>query len=290
MSRPFAKVLGDPIGHSLSPLIHREAYRELGLDWDFTAQQVPLGQLSSVLADLKSQPGFEDGFACRGLALTMPLKPEARKAAIYVDGLAKLTGVVNTLVPALGDWAGFNTDTAGIVGALRSSGFSSPVPNYMTVILGTGSTAASALAAVRELGAGRIVAVSRSADCRGLIFRAASRMFLDVENLTWNQSDRLLDVLSAASLVISTIPGSAQSALPLPQVDNSAVLMDAVYHPWPTPLAHWAKVCGFGVVPGWEMLLYQAVSQIKLFTGRDVKVESIRTVLMNFLRQGQQRK
>ena len=108
----YCLVLGDPIEHSLSPVIHREAYRVLGLDWEFHPRRLRPEQLADFLAQLD-----ED---CRGLAVTMPLKPQALALATYRDGLAKVTGAVNTLVPGPGGtWAGFNTDVYGIVQAFR---------------------------------------------------------------------------------------------------------------------------------------------------------------------------
>lgn len=281
MTRPFALIVGDPITHSLSPVIHGTAYRELGLDWDFSKRQVSAGgSLAELLGEFRSQPGFEEGTACRGLAVTMPLKPEALAAATYVDGLAKVTGAVNTLVPAIGDWAGFNTDVAGIVGAFREAGFAPQTPGFTAVIFGSGATAASGLAALRELGAARLVIVSRHPQGEGKAFAAAARMHLPVTAVSWQDTAELTAVLEQAALVLSTVPASAQPGLPLPQIDSPAVVLDAVYDPWPSPVVTWARQSAAGVIPGWEMLLYQGIAQVKLFTGQEIAAETIRQALL----------
>lgn len=277
---PFALIVGDPVEHSRSPVIHGTAYREFGLNWEFTKQRVPAGQLAQLLSKLRAQPGFEDGAACRGLAVTMPLKPEALAAATYVDGLAKVTGAVNTLVPAIGDWAGFNTDVAGIVGAFRHAGFDANSTGFTAVVFGSGATAASGLAALRELGAIRLVIVSRQPQVTGKAFAAAQRMRLPVTAVSWQDTVGLVSVLKQAALVLSTVPAVAQEKLPLPRVNSQAMVLDAVYDPWPSPVVTWAKACGANVVPGWEMLLYQGISQVKLFTGREIDAGIIRQTLL----------
>lgn len=279
-TNPFALVVGDPIKHSLSPVIHLAAYRELNLNWDFSRRRVVSGQLTGILNEFRACPGFEEGLACRGLSVTMPLKPEALSAATYADGLAKVTGAVNTLVPAVGDWAGFNTDVAGIVGAFRTGGFSADSHGFTAVIFGSGSTAASALAALRELGANRFVIVSRNTERRGNAFAASQRMRLTVENIAWHETEKLVKVLEDATLIMSTVPASVQSELPLPNAYNQALVLDAAYDPWPTPVITWAKQYAAQTIPGWEMLLYQGISQIKLFTGQEVGPQHIREALL----------
>lgn len=273
---PYGLVIGDPIAHSLSPVIHLAAYRELGLDWDFRKHCVPAGGLADFLAGLDDR--------VRGLAVTMPLKPEALQVAAYVDGLAKVTGAVNTLVPVSGHlWAGFNTDVRGIVQAFRGV-LSGPLPpDSIALIFGSGSTSASALAAFTELGIAQLVVVSRSGSTNAPAAIAAEKMGLELEWLTWDQITQVERVSRQARLLMGTIPAPAQDKLPLENmsINPQAVFMDAAYAPWPTPCAAWAAAGGAQVIPGWEMLLYQGSAQVKLFTGREVTgVEAIRAELM----------
>ena len=274
----YCLVLGDPISHSLSPVIHLAAYRELGLNWDFRRQRVRLGTLKAFLAAADSQ--------LRGLAVTMPLKPEALQAATFADGLAKVTGAVNTLVPAAGgDWTGFNTDVRGIVEAFRHAVAANQETGANAVIFGSGSTAASALAAFTELGSAELTVISRTTTQTGAAFQAAQRMGLSVQAVTWHQAEAVNRALSSAGLVMSTVPAPVQDALPLAQlrINPHAVFLDAAYAPWPTPLASWAGACGAQVIPGWEMLLHQGVAQVKLFTGQDVNAAILRPALLKYV-------
>lgn len=275
---PYCLVLGDPIAHSLSPVIHLAAYRELGLDWDFRRLQVRSGGLKSFLDGADTQ--------LRGLALTMPLKPEALQVATFADGLAKVTGAVNTLVPAAGgDWTGFNTDVRGIVEAFRHGGALTGPSGGSGVIFGSGSTAASGLAAFTELGLTELTVISRTTGQTGAAFQAAQRMGLSVRSVAWHQVEEINPALGAAQLVMSTVPAPAQDTLPLAQLQMSphAIFLDAAYAPWPTPVASWAQACGAQVIPGWEMLLHQGVAQVKLFTGQEVDATVLRPILLRNL-------
>ena len=137
-------MLGHPIAHSLSPVLHRTAYRQLGLDWEYEAHDV----------DEAGLPGFLDGCGPQwaGLSLTMPLK---RVVLPLLDDVSELVGVVggaNTVVMGPAGRVGHNTDVAGIVEALRDIGAESGP----AVVLGGGATAASALAALHQLGCARV--------------------------------------------------------------------------------------------------------------------------------------
>lgn len=271
---PYCLVVGDPIAHSLSPVIHLAAYRELGLNWDFRCQRVRSGTLNAFLTEADAQ--------LRGLSVTMPLKPEALQAATFADGLAKVTGAVNTLVPAAGgDWTGFNTDVRGIVEAFRHGGAINSLSGGSGVIFGSGSTAASALAAFTELGLTELTVISRTTAQTGAAFQAAQRMGLSVRAVAWHQVEHVNRALCAAQLVMGTVPAPVQDALPLSQlqITSPAFFLDAAYAPWPTPLASWAQRCGAQVIPGWEMLLHQGVAQVKLFTGQEINAEILRPAL-----------
>ena len=141
MTRHRLAVWGDPIAHSKSPQLHAAAYAVLGLEWEYTRQQVDEAAFADALAAL-------DG-SWVGLSLTMPLKEQAHRVADIRDRYADLTGAANTLL--LSDRIhGFNTDVGGIVDALDEHG----IRALETVrILGAGATAASALVACAELGA-----------------------------------------------------------------------------------------------------------------------------------------
>lgn len=286
MTAAFCEVIGDPIAHSLSPVIHRAAYRELGLDWEYRACQVGVGQLEEYLRQVKEHTTGQvtarsEGGAWQGSSVTMPLKVEAARVADYQDGLVKLTGVANTLVPTPVGLAAFNTDVRGIVDALRETG--QDLAGRELLILGAGATASSALAAGQELGVSRISVVSRRIGGPYSAQAAAARMGLTVDSYTWQMTKVLPAVFARATLVISTLPAPVQAEITLPPLAAEVVALEVPYAPWPTSFAARWLDKGVLVVPGWKMLLHQAVAQVKLFTSSEVPARSLEPALKSAL-------
>ncbi|POM23243.1 Shikimate dehydrogenase [Actinomadura rubteroloni] len=258
-----AAVLGSPVAHSLSPVLHRAAYAALGLDdWTYTAVECAEDGLAPFLG------GLDESWA--GLSLTMPLKRVALDLAAEVSELAVAVGGANTLVRRDGRWHADNTDVHGIVAALTEAGLGAPAS---ALVLGGGATAASAFAALSRLGVAKARLAVRSPERAAASLAAAERVGLTVEVATLDRVPELLDV----DLVVSTLPGRAADAFAAPVAASRAALFDVVYAPWPTALA--AAVAGAGrtVVGGFPMLLHQAVRQVTLMTGRtDVPVAAMR--------------
>ncbi len=263
-----AALLGSPIAHSLSPLLHRAAYDALGLpDWSYDAvEMVPAG-LPEWLAGL--------GPDWAGVSLTRPLKQAVLPLLSSCSHLVEVTGVANTVVLLGGRRHGENTDVAGIVAALREVGVTTCSRG---AVLGAGATAASALAAFHELGAHQVRVLGRSpervralqpvADALGIELRIGELHPLEVED-RW------------ATVVVSTTPagaldGFAAQSDPGP---DAPVLLDVVYAPWPTPLAAVYAAAGGVVVGGAAMLLHQAAAQVELMTGHAAPLEAMRASL-----------
>jgi shikimate dehydrogenase len=240
-------VWGDPIGHSRSPQLHTAAYRRLGLDWTYDRRQVDAASFAEALRGLDA--------TWRGLSLTMPLKEQALRAAAVRDRHAELTGAVNTLL--LGDtMRGFNTDVGGLVDAFTEAGVTGIL---RARVLGAGATAASALVAAAELGAERIEIRARRPEAAMHLVALGERVGVptSVEAFTEPASD--------VDLTIATLPSG--TVLDEPVADALAAgggaLLDAAYAPWPSALAsRWTSPT---VLSGLEMLLYQAVRQIRVF-------------------------
>ncbi len=274
-------VLGHPIAHSLSPALHRAAYAALGLDdWSYDARDVAAEDLPGVVA------GLGPGWA--GLSLTMPLKRAVLPLLDHVEPLAAAVGAVNTvLVQEAGRsrlLVGANTDVHGIVQALReAAGGEHGVPGP-AVVLGAGATAASAVAALGELGHTEPVVVARTPGRAGGVARAASRMGVGIILRRW---DRAAEALAAAGVAVSTVPAGAADDLAAALVARAPtpgrLLLDVVYEPWPTPLAITWTAAGGSVAPGWSMLLHQAAEQVRLMTGMDPPVAAMREALLREL-------
>lgn len=258
-----AGVMGSPIAHTLSPALHLAAYRGLGLTgWTYDVREVDASGLAAALDAL--------GPDWAGVSLTMPLKQAALELVDEVSDLAVAVGAVNTVTFRGGRRLGDNTDVHGIVAALRSAGVTT---GEQALILGGGATAASALAAVRELGGtGPVVAV-RSAARAGALLEAAERLQVAPRLVPW---DGVGDLLPGYPLVVSTVPAGAADAVAAPLAAASppagggatlGVLLDVVYRPWPTALARAWAAGGGTAVPGLDMLLHQAARQVQAWTG-----------------------
>jgi len=201
-----AAVLGHPIEHSLSPVLHTAAYAALGLDdWAYERHDVTEDRLARVIEGLDA--------SWRGLSLTMPLKQVALRLVDHVEPLAQAVGAVNTVllqpVGAGRVLVGANTDVHGMVAALREVAGGRGVRGP-AVILGAGATAASALAALGELGFTEPTVLARSPGRAGAVVLAANRMGITPQVVRW---DRGTDAVARAGVVISTVPAGAADAL-----------------------------------------------------------------------------
>jgi shikimate dehydrogenase len=269
-----AAVLGSPIRHSLSPVLHRAAYRALGLaGWSYLAHEV----------DEAGLPAFVDGLdgTWAGLSLTMPLKRVALEVADHVSPLAAATGAANTLVLGPDGRLADNTDVAGIVRALQAAGVGAV---ERAVVLGAGGTAQAALAALRELGTKDPVVLVRNAGRTTELAAAAERLEVHPEVralLTGTAGDlaAATGLLTGADVVVSTLPAGAADEFGGVRWNPRTVVLDVIYAPWPTALGAGAAAAGCRVASGLDMLLHQAVAQVELMTGRPGPVGAMRTAL-----------
>lgn len=260
-----AAVLGSPIAHSLSPVLHRAAYAALGLDdWSYEAIECDEAGLAGLIAGL--------GPDWAGLSLTMPLKRTVLPLLHHVDPVAVAAGGANTVVFRVDGRYGYNTDVHGIVDALTEAG--APAPGSVT-ILGAGATACSALAALPELGARRADIIVRDpARATGLL-EAAERVGVRVRlrGLAALREDLPSDLL------ISTVPAGVADDYARHVRDSGHAphaVLDVVYSPWPTDLARAAAAAGAIVASGFAMLLHQAAAQVELMTDKPAPLEPMR--------------
>ncbi|MEU0111874.1 shikimate dehydrogenase [Streptomyces sp. NPDC006251] len=249
-----AAVLGSPIAHSLSPVLHRAAYAELGLTgWSYDRFEV----------DEAALPEFMDklGSEWAGLSLTMPLKRAVIPLLDEVSETAASVEAVNTVVfTEDGRRVGDNTDIPGIVAALRERGIEQV---DSAAILGAGATASSALAALARVCTGEIVVHVRSAARAAEMRQWGERLGVDVRIADWSEAEQGL----SAPLVIATTPAGATDALASAVPERPATLFDVLYDPWPTALAARWSAYGGAVVSGLDLLVHQAVLQVEQMTG-----------------------
>lgn len=249
-----AAVLGSPIAHSLSPVLHRAAYAELGLDdWSYDRFEV----------DEAALPGFIEGLdtTWAGLSLTMPLKRAVIPLLDSVSATASSVEAVNTVVLTDdGRRVGDNTDIPGMVAALRERGVDKV---ESAAVLGAGATASSALAALSGICAGPVTAYVRSRRRADEMRAWGERLGVDVRVADWAEAAQAL----GAPLVVSTTPAGSTDALAAAVPDAPGTLFDVLYEPWPTALAAaWSASAG-AVVGGLDLLVHQAVLQVEQMTG-----------------------
>lgn len=255
-------MLGSPVEHSLSPVLHAAGYAAVGLaDWSYERHRVEEPELAGFVAGL--------GDDWRGLSLTMPLKRACLEVATQVSPLARRAGAGNTLVRrADGGWDAHNTDVGGLVDALA--------PHWQAgwdtaAVLGAGATARSALLALEQLGVRRATVYARDPARAGELATWAAAAGVGVEPVPaslagWGVGDE--------PAVVSTLP-------PAPGIERSldgprtGLLFDAVYADWPTPLARAATTAGMAVVSGLDLLVGQAARQFELFTGSSAPVQAM---------------
>lgn len=258
-----AAVLGSPIAHSLSPALHRAAYAALGLDdWQYDAFEVDEGRLAAFL------DGLDGSWA--GLSLTMPLKETAVGLVRSIEAEAAAVRAVNTLVRRDGGWHGANTDIHGIVAALEGAGAG---PAAAATVIGAGATARSAVAALCRLGVESVVVCARRPEAAREVADVAAGLGLRAQVRPFAPDAGAM----AAPIVVCTVPGEAGSPWAAVAGAGEGVLLDVAYSPWPTPLAGAWR--GRGLASGRDLLLWQAVEQVRLMTGRDAPVAAMRAAL-----------
>ena len=254
-----AAVLGHPIGHSLSPALHRAAYQELGLPWTYEALDV----MADDVANFVSACGPE----WTGLSLTMPLKEAVLPVLDTRTPVVELTQAANTVVFDNGLKSGHNTDVSGIVSALQERHV---VSIDSATILGSGATARSAMVALHEMGSRECAVVARDGESSQRMRDLGALLGLVVDIVPWSQGSAVLD----RPVVMNTAPAEVAGQLTPPQ--EAGFLFDAIYHPWPTPLAsNWAGE----VLSGLDLLVHQALGQVELMTGARVPIAVLRAAL-----------
>lgn len=253
MSKQFL-VVGSPIDHSKSPAIHRAAYGVLGLDWDYGRLEVAKNDLRQVLDNAPE--------ALAGFSVTMPLKDEAARHASWRDEFAELSGAANTLVRSENGWLAYNTDVFGIFQALA------PVASTPSsvLIIGSGATAYSAIMAIKHMNpAARILVLARNAETKRELIGFAKKLGLKAK-----AARKLRNAAAKVDLTISTLPAHALddevAALDAKgKLQPRGALLDVAYNPWPSAIAAvWLKQQR-PVVSGIDMLIWQAVAQLRIF-------------------------
>ena len=258
-----AGVLGSPIQHSLSPILHNAGYQALQLDHHYEAIDTDESSFADVFKT------FDEHWM--GVSLTMPLKVVAQKVADHVAPLAQLTGSINTLVFTKSVVA-YNTDVYGIIQACQESELQGA---KTCTIIGSGATARSAIAAAFELGVSHVELIARNSGAIAQCDAIATELGISFRSPAINESNWL-----DSDLVINTTPAGVADEFTSAITHATGLLLDVVYHPWPTSLARAWEERGGRSCPGYLMLLHQASAQFELFTGQPAPIEEMREAMM----------
>ena len=261
-----AAVVGKPVAHSLSPVLHTAAYEALGLNWIYTRLEASESELAALVA------GLDESWV--GLSVTMPGKRASLEVATTTTARATAVGAANTLVRRPDGWAADCTDVDGVTGALRAVGY---VPGPTGVVLGGGGTACAALAGLAELGVRSVNVVVRDVARAALAEACGAAVGLTVNLVPWAVAD-FAALASSVSVLVNTTPPSAVSTLSA-DLSRSPCVLDVIYHPWPTPLATAVAERGGVLATGLDMLLHQAFGQVAQFTGQEPPREAMRDAL-----------
>ena len=251
-------MLGSPIAHSRSPQLHLAAYLALGLDgWTYDRIECTADEL----------PGLVAGFGPEwvGVSVTMPGKFAALRFADERTARAELVGSANTLVRTQGGWRADNTDVDGLKGALGAVA-------GRAAVLGSGGTAPAVVVGLADLGVQDISVLARNRDKAAPLLALGPRLGVDVR---WIE---LGTTLADVDVVVSTIPADVAAGY-ANTVVATPLLLDAIYNPWPTPLATAVEQAGGRVISGLQMLLHQAFAQVEQFTELPAPTEAMRAAL-----------
>lgn len=268
-----AAVLGKPIEHSRSPILHNAGYAAAGLDgWEYTAIECDAEALPDIVGDSDSS------FA--GFSVTMPAKFAALEFADSVSERATLIGSANTLVRTDSGWFADNTDCEGVIGALDELFPHGLKSGFSAVVIGGGGTARPALWALGELGASDITVFNRS-DKHDELVELATRTGASFEMHDYQDHNLIERICSQAQVVVSTVPSLVIAGFE--DRFAHAPVFDVIYDPWPTPLTVAAKENGHAAVGGHVMLACQAYSQFEQFTGVTAPRNEMRVALEDSL-------
>ena len=256
-----AGVLGSPISHSLSPLLHNTMYKVLGIEARYDAYEVSSGQLADFLS--------KDGSALTCLSLTMPLKEEALAIAASVSEISRQIHSGNTLHKVNGEWNLTSTDVEGFTQALK---FSDRNAKGKVLIIGAGATARAVIAACDGV-SNEVAVINRNPERELAIRKSAPSLSIDF--ISWSSS---ID-FAKFDLVINTTPGDTASIFCDQISAVGTTFFEVLYNPWPTQLlSHWRKAGGFGI-DGLDLLIHQAISQVEIFTSCAIDRASIAQLL-----------
>lgn len=276
-------VIGSPIGHSLSPVMHNAALHEMGSNFVYVAFPIDESVLSTGIAGLGA-------IGVQGFSVTIPHKQAIMAELVHISELATAVGAVNTVWKTAQGWYGTNTDVEGFVSPLREMNRDWSEEN--AIILGNGGAARAVVVGCAELGFKSIQVIGRNSN-KLQDFIASFNNFESVASkLTVNTWDVLDSAIENADLIVNSTPigmapntnASPLTAIQSQKIQNGAIAYDLIYTPNPTEFLKQAKVQGATAIDGLEMLVQQGAAALKIWTGNsEVPVTTMRLAVQKHL-------
>ncbi len=271
-------IIGDPVEHSLSPVMHNAAIAELGVDYIYVPFPVKKADLSKAIA------GFEV-IGVQGFNITIPHKQTIMPLLGDVTNTAKMVGAVNTVWHTPSGWKGTNTDVEGFVAPLKE--MSQDWSQITAVVLGNGGAARAVVAGLGELGCCEIHIVGRDRQKLVDFYQTWQNIPKIAPLLKVHYTEILPELLSAADLLVNTTPVGMY-----PQIDNSpipeelmqqlkpdAIAYDLIYTPSPTKFLSFARARGLTAIDGLEMLVQQGAAALEIWLQQPVPIDTMRNSL-----------
>ncbi len=266
-------VIGDPIGHSLSPAIHNAAFRERGIDAVYVPIQVPAGQAKAALEELA-------WLDLAGLSVTIPHKEAVVPLLARADGAVEQTGACNTMVAGAGGWSGFNTDYRAAMGVLESAyggdggpGGDNPLLDKQALILGSGGVARTIAFGLARRGVGVTIAARNEEKAENLAAEVGCRF------VAWTQRAGTPCDILVNGTPVGMHPAVDESPVPPAAFRPGMLCFDTVYHPENTMFLKLARERECKSATGVDMFIRQAALQFRHFTGQEAPVDLMREVV-----------
>lgn len=262
-------VIGDPINHSLSPLIHNAGYEAIGIDSDFVyvACRVGINRLASFVEGIRAMNIL-------GVSCTIPHKVWIMQYLDFIDEIAKKIGAVNTVVNDNSTLHGYNTDWLGVVGPIEKL---TSLSGKAVAVVGAGGAARAAAYGVVQKNA-KLTIFNRTVSKAEELATEFGGDALPLESL--DEIKKMDVIFNATSVGLKT-----DDETPIPQdlIQPGQIVFDAIYTPLETRLLRESKLQGAITIHGLEMLLAQGAAQFELYTGHEAPLSVMRAVLENKL-------
>lgn len=264
-------VIGDPIEHSLSPLIHNAAFRELGLDCTYIGYRIPKGELEEGISALKK-------ISITGFNVTIPHKVEIMRYLDKVDETSSLIGATNTVTNEDGRLRGYNTDMDGFLEPIKKRNL--PIKGSDVLILGAGGAARAVIAAFAKEKSKEITIANRTLDNAKNLASFSNKLGLKSKTIPWdelnNQELSYNYIINCTSLGLKNEP----SPVSKDRFKKDMIVYDIVYRPMNTDFILKAKECGATVIHGYEMLLGQATRSFEIWHGIEAPYNAMKRALL----------